>query len=124
LTGYNHTSKTIGAFYVNGIWAGNITPGSGGGSFVCCVALPSPWHAGTTVTVGWEDHEGKSHEQKVELPQYEDSTLSRLSVHFLRNGEITAYANRLSLWHPDYPLKGQEAELRLGVPIEVLPHSQ
>lgn len=38
LTGYNHTDKTIAAFYVDGQWGGNITPGSGGGSFVCCIS--------------------------------------------------------------------------------------
>lgn len=123
LTGYNHTDKTIGAFYVNGVWGGNITPHSGGGSFVCCAELPAPWHAGIVVKIEWEAHDGKMHERQVELPQYEAATLSRLSVHFLRDGEIKVFANRLSLWHPDYPLKGEEAELRRGAPIDALPSS-
>jgi hypothetical protein len=46
-----------------------------------------------------------------------------LNVHFLRDGEVKVFANRLSLWHPDYPLKGKEAELQPGVPIEVLPRT-
>jgi len=121
LTGYNHTDKTIGAFYVNGEWGGNITPGSGGGSFVCCVELPVPWRQGMTVKVTWEDHEGKMQAREVAVPEYNPRTLSALNVHFLRSGEIKVFANRLSLWHPDYPLKGKEAELRPGVPIVTLP---
>jgi hypothetical protein len=105
------------------VWGGNITPGAGGGSFVCCVALPSPWTEGVFVKVTWEDAEGKKHSKDVAVPKYDTGTLSALNVHFLRSGEIKVFANRLSLWHPDYPLKGQEAELRLGVPIEVRSHS-
>lgn len=116
LTGYNHTDKTIGAFYVDGVWGGNVTPHAGGGKFVCCAELPAPWRAGTAVKVSWEDHEGKTHEKNVAVPQYDDTTLSRLSVHFLRSGEVKVFANRLSLWHPDYPLKGEEAQLRHGEP--------
>ena len=123
LTGYNHTDKTVGAFYVNGVWGGNVTPHAGGGSFVCCAELPAPWHAGAAVKIEWEDHLGQMHERQVRVPQYEAATLSRLSVHFLRSGEIKVFANRLSLWHPDYPLKGKEAELRQGVPIDVLPRA-
>ena len=121
LTGYNRTSKTIGAFYVNGEWGGNITPGSGGGSFVCCVELPVPWRRGLTAKITWEDDEGKTRSREVDVPEYDPNTLSRFNVHFLRNGEIKVFANRLSLWHPDYPLKGQEAELKPGEPIISLP---
>ncbi len=121
LTGYNHTDKTIAAFYINGEWGGNITPGAGGGSFVCCVELPAPWQPGLKVKVSWDDHEGKTHSRDVEVPKYDPKTLSAFNVHFLRSGEIKVFANRLSLWHPDYPLKGQEAELKPGEPIKTLP---
>lgn len=121
LTGYNHTSKTIGAFYVGDVWGGNITPGAGGGSFICCVALPSPWTDGIFVKVTWEDHDGKTHSKDVAVPRYDANTLSALNVHFLRSGEVKVFANRLSLWHPDYPLQGKEAELHLRVPIGMLP---
>jgi hypothetical protein len=121
LTGYNHTDKTIGAFYVNGQWGSNITPGSGGGSFVCCADLPIPWRPDLEVTVKWEDHDGVMHERKVPVPRYEPKQLGGLNVHFLRNGDIKVFANMLSLWHPDYPLKGEEAELKPGHPIVPLP---
>lgn len=118
LVGYNHTDKTIAAFYVNGAWGGNITPGSGGGSFVCCADLPDPWREGYTVTVSWEDHAGKMQERVVPVPKYDPKTLSDFNVHFLRSGEIKVFALRMTLGHPDYPLKGGESELKPGVPIE------
>jgi Protein of unknown function (DUF3304) len=118
LTGYNHTDKTIGAFYVNGQWGGNITPGSGGGSFVCCVELPVPWHEGLTVTVRWEDSEGTTRERQVVVPQYDPKTLSIFNVHFLRNNEIRVFAANMILGHPDYPLSGKEAERRPNAPVQ------
>jgi len=116
LTGYNHTDKTIAAFYVNGGGGGNITPGSGGGSFVCCVALPRPWHEGYTVTVTWEDHELKTQKREVLVPRYEAEKAGGINVHFLRSGEIKVFVGMTMLGHPDYPFKGKEAELKPGVP--------
>ncbi len=121
LTGYNHTDKTIAAFYVNGEWGGNITPGAGGGSFVCCVELPVPWRPGLTAKITWEDHELKMQAREVAVPEYDPKTLSTFNVHFLRSGEIKVFVNRLGLGHPDYPLKGKEAELKPGVPIDLVP---
>lgn len=118
LTGYNHTDKTIAAFYVNGEWGGNITPGSGGGSFVCCVHLPNPWHSGYSVTVTWEDHEGKMQMREVPVPEYDPHTLSDFNIHFLRSGQIKVFAVRMGLRNRDYPLTGPESELKPGVPID------
>lgn len=118
VTGYNHTDKTIGAFYVNGEWGGNITPGAGGGKFVCCIELPNPWQEGYTVTITWEDHEGKMQKREVSVPKYDPKTLSDFNVHFLRSGEIKVFALRFGLRHRDYPLTGPEAELKPGVPID------
>jgi len=118
LTGYNHTDKSIGAFYVNGEWGGNIFPGTGGGKFVCCVDLPDPWHQGYSVTVSWEDHDGKMREREVPVPKYDPKTLSDFNVHFLRNGEIKVFALRMGLRNRDYTLTGPESELKPSVPIE------
>jgi hypothetical protein len=119
LTGYNHTDKTIGAFYVNGQWGGNITPGSGGGKFVCCVELPDPWQPEMTVRVKWEDHDGLMHERDVALPAYDPRKAGGLNVHFLRSGQIKAFAGMTYLGHPSYPLKGEEAQLKPGVPLDI-----
>ena len=120
LVGYNHTDNTIAAFYVNGAWGGNAFPHSGGGKFVCCVDLPDPWPDGYRVTITWEDHEGKTQRQEVSVPKYDPKTLSDFNVHFLRGGEIRVFAVRMGLGHRDYPLKGPEAELKPGVPIEIV----
>lgn len=111
LTGYNHTDKTIAAFYVNGAWGGNITPGSGGGSFVCCVDLPDPWYSGYSVTITWEDHEGKINKKQVLVPKYDAAQIGSFNVHFLRNGQIKAFGTFVMLGHPNYPLKGEEAKM-------------
>lgn len=124
LTGYNHTDKTIGAFYVDGVWGGNVTQHAGGGKFVCCAELTSPWREGASVKIDWDDHEGKRHSRAVAVPKYDPQSLSTLNVHFLRNGEIQVFANRLSLWHPDYPLQGEAAQLRQGEPIIHLPREE
>lgn len=116
LTGYNHTDKTIAAFYVNGQWGGNITPGAGGGKFVCCVKLPRPWHEGYTVTVTWEDHELKTQKREVVVPKYEAEKAGGMNVHFLRSGEIKVFVGMTMLGHPDYPFKGKDAQLKPGVP--------
>jgi hypothetical protein len=118
LVGYNHTDKTIAAFYVNGEWGGNVFPGTGGGKFVCCVEIPDPWREGYAVTITWEDHEGKMQKRVVQVPKYDPKTLSDFNVHFLRSGQIKVFAVRMGLRHRDYPLTGPEAELKPGVPIE------
>jgi Protein of unknown function (DUF3304) len=118
LTGYNHTDKTIAAFYVDGQWGGNVFPGTGGGSFVCCISLPAPWREGTKVTVSWEDHELKTHSREVLVPRYDDRG-GGMTVHFLRDGQIKVFVGMTFLGHPDYPLKGKESELKPGVPIDI-----
>ena len=120
LTGYNHTDKFIGAFYVNGAWGGNISQGTGGGSFVCCADLPNPWYEGYSVTVEWEDEDSIMHKRVVPVPQYEARKTAGLKVHFLRSGQIKVFAGPTFLGHPDYPLKGVESELQPGVPIEIV----
>jgi hypothetical protein len=32
-------------------------------------------------------------------------------VHFLRNGEIKVFVTIYMTWHPNYPLKGDEAKM-------------
>jgi len=113
LLGYNHTDKTIAAFYVNGHGGGSIWPGSGSG-FSCCVDLPRPWHEGYTVTVTWEDHEFKMQKREILIPKYDATRAGGLNLHFLRSGEIKAFAGMTILGHPDYPLKGEEAKMPPG----------
>lgn len=111
---YNHTDRYIDAVYVNGRWGGNSFAHSGGGKFVCCVTLPRRPPEGFTVKVGWDDDEGQHHERDVALPPFMKS--GDLSVHFLRGDQIKVFVTEYSLWNPDYPLKGEEANLRAGIP--------
>lgn len=127
LVGYNHTDKAIGAFYVDGEWGGRIGAGGGGGSFVCCGKIPEKWTSDVTVKVEWDDWSSGSavrFSRVVPVADYSKYKISSINVHFLRSGEIKVFANMLALEHPAYPLKGKEAELKPGVPIEVIPANE
>ncbi|MCE4053049.1 DUF3304 domain-containing protein [Pseudomonas sp. Au-Pse12] len=54
IEGFSHTSAAINRFSVNGNGGPNISPYGGGGSQMCCAALPVKWYPGLTVVVEWE----------------------------------------------------------------------
>jgi hypothetical protein len=112
---YNHTAQYIDAVYVNGNWSGNAFAHSGGGSAVCCVSLPRRSPLDFSVTVGWVDDAGKEHKREVKVQPYDKP--GRIKIHFLRSGEVKVFVNDIYLPHPDYPLRGEEATLRPGVPL-------
>ena len=65
-------------------------------------------------TIRWSDGSLKNEQERVvEIPRYGDG--GKFDVHFLRNGEIKVFVTGYALWHPDYPLKGEEAEMTPGV---------
>ncbi|MBO4120786.1 DUF3304 domain-containing protein [Cupriavidus gilardii] len=114
VVGYNHTDKAIGHFTVNGGGGAYMEPHAGGGKFACCASVPIPWQPGLTMTVGWTDEFDENYRQRVvEVPKYDK--VGDVAVHFLRNGEIKIFVTNYALWHPQYPLKGTEAQLRPGV---------
>lgn len=128
LSAYNHTDRGIAWYSVEipsgeSGGAGYLGPGMGGGGFTCCVAVPSTWRAGLLVKVSkviMVNDEKKAIDRVVEIPKYDLTHASIFSVHFLRNGEVKVFVTGLLLGHRDYPLKGKEAELELGVPIEII----
>lgn len=128
LTAYNHTDRGIGEYSVKistgaGGGAGYLDAGAGGGGYTCCVSVPSLWRPGLMVTVTKEIMVGNVEttvERIVEIPKYDLKNASLFSVHFLRDGDVKVFVTGLSLGHRDYPLKGKEAELKAGVPIEII----
>lgn len=110
VTGYNHTATYFDAISIGGKWAGNLREHGGGGSQVCCLNLPSPWHPGVRVKVEWE-HDGKVFSQMVDVPEYDAKTAATINAHFLRSGEVKVFVTRMGLYHPDYPFKGPESWL-------------
>jgi hypothetical protein len=56
----------------------------------------------------------------VPVPKYDAKTAGSLNVHFLHNGEVKVFITKYTLGHRDYPLKGKEAEMKPGVPIEII----
>jgi len=115
ITGYNHTDKTIASFNVNGVWGGNVTPHANGGD-TCCLQLPQAWRQDLHVRIDWEDDQGQQHSRDVPVPRYDPNSIGIFNVHFLRSGEIKVFDINAGLGHPDYPLKGEEANLKPGVP--------
>jgi Protein of unknown function (DUF3304) len=117
LTGYNHTTDGIYSYSVDDVWGGSLYVGGGGG-FTCCVRLPKVWAPGIKVEVKWEPHRDTREVRtlQVEVPEYNSTTMSRLSVHFLRGGDVKVFATRMAHDHPDYPFKGPESYLKEGVP--------
>lgn len=113
VVGYNHTSRGIGHFTVNGRGGSFLAANEGGGKFACCVSIPEDWEPGLTAVVGWtDDHDRNYQERVVPVPRYE--RLGDFAVHFLANGEIKVFVTMNALWHPDYPLKGSDAQLKPG----------
>jgi len=75
-----------------------------------------------TATISILNYDGKKFtttEQVVPVPKYDGGRETMFSVHFLNDGRIKVFVDQYDLWHKDYPLKGKEAEMRPGEPIEV-----
>ncbi len=127
--GYNHTSAAINHFTVNGAGGPNLGPHTGGGSQVCCGALPRHWRPGLRAIVEWEkdpdpfgpvkrDRHGQldpedykrhaanytRHSATVGIPPY-DEHVCALQVHFLPCDQVRVSTTCFGPAHPDYPDK-------------------
>jgi hypothetical protein len=126
-TAYNHTDEGIAWYSVNiseenGGVAGFLNAGAGGGGYTCCISLPSEWRTGLTVSITSATVVNETERTKVQIvpiPKYDPATATTMNVHFLRNGATKVFVTRIMLGHRDYPLKGKEAELKPGVPVEI-----
>ncbi|AON53074.1 DUF3304 domain-containing protein [Herbaspirillum seropedicae] len=121
LVPYNHMTDGIANFDVqikggSKSGGGFLDAGSGGGSMICCVSIPEKWQPGLTAKVTAEVYRNSGEKydiaKEVPIPEYTREQAGHLSVHFLRDGEVKIFVTRYALWHPDYPLKGREAELK------------
>lgn len=110
IIGYNHTDMYIHRFAVNGYSASNLFEHAGGGKWACCVTIPRKYRPGLKATIEWETDDDKTYQRLVEIPPY-GSDISSFNVHFLRDGNVKVFVTITGLGHPDYPLKGKEAEL-------------
>ncbi|MDB6047859.1 MAG: hypothetical protein JWR17_605 [Pseudomonas sp.] len=137
IEGYNHTSAAINHFDVNGNGGPNIGPFGGGGSQMCCVAMPRKWYPGLTVVVEWEkdptpfdsatfteppfsdawrnrmqlqEADYTHHRAVVEVAPYE--RLGAITLHFLPCNQVKVSADQTYPGianHPyDYPRKMEE----------------
>jgi Protein of unknown function (DUF3304) len=112
LVGFNHTDTNIGSFHVNDAGGPFLMRHTGGGKFTCCISIPRQYRPGMTVQVGWQGRDiGAPQERTVEVPPYRPEDGGMFAVHFLRNGQIKVFVTMYMLWHPNYPLKGDEAKM-------------
>lgn len=112
LVGYNHTDRSIYAFGVDGQGGPYIDAHKGGGNFTCCASVPRTYRPGMTMKVEWVNGRNDVPQQRtVPVPPYRVNEIGTLSVHFLRDGDIKVFVTMMTLWHPHYPLKGDEARL-------------
>ena len=112
LVGFNHTNQDIYSFHVNEAGGPFVGKHEGGGKFTCCASIPRLYKPGMTVQVGWTDEVGEHpQERTVEVPPYRPEDGGMFAVHFLRNGQIKVFVTMYMLWHPNYPLKGDEAKM-------------
>ena len=112
LVGYNRTDTEIYGFSVDKSGGPYLSPHSGGGNITCCITIPEKYRPGMTVKVSRFDFGGENRvEWVVPVPPYKGEDGGRFKVHFLRDGSVKVFVTRYALWHPDYPLKGPEAQL-------------
>jgi hypothetical protein len=110
IVGYNHTGNYIHSFTVNGGSAGNLFAHSGGGSIVCCVAIPEKWKPGLKAKIGWMNEDESWNEVVVDIPKYSPE-LGDFQVHIFDNKTTKVFVFNGGPKAPGHPLKGKEAEL-------------
>ncbi|MNR54077.1 hypothetical protein D3C85_1742010 [compost metagenome] len=72
--------------------------------------VPLVHEPGMTVKVRWVNRiDDVPQVRFVSVPPYRPDELGRFAVHFLRDGNVKVFVTMMSLHHPDYPLKGDEA---------------
>jgi hypothetical protein len=128
VSGYNHTEHGIGGYLVtlstgSEVEVGYLDAGAGGGGYTCCLSIPAVWQPGMTATIRMSTiKNGKeiSVEKTVPVPKYVSSDAGRFIVHFLHNGNYKVFVTKYALGHRKYPLSGKEAELKPGVPLEII----
>jgi hypothetical protein len=127
MTAYNHSVESIASFDVElstgaAVGAGFIAPGQGGGALTCCVTLPPAWTPGLKVTVRKiAGHNGETQVtiKSVAIPKYDATQNNNLNVHFLNDGNVKVFVTQYALGHQNYPLRGKEADLVPGVPLQI-----
>ncbi|WP_426071039.1 DUF3304 domain-containing protein [Janthinobacterium sp. DSP2-3-3] len=128
VSGYNHTEHGIGGYLVSlstgaEVEVGYLDAGAGGGGYTCCLSIPVVWQPGMTATIRMSTiKNGKeiSLEKTVPVPKYVSSDAGMFIVHFLHNGNYKVFVTKYILGHRKYPLSGKEAELKPGVPVEII----
>jgi hypothetical protein len=128
LTGYNHTEGSIAYFSARvgegkGGGEGYLGAGTGGGSMTCCIQVPEKWKKNLKATVKFNiSLEGIDREitKEVFVPEYTKEDAGHVSVHFLFDGSVKVFITQYALGHRKYPLRGNEAELKQGVPIDII----
>ena len=110
VSGFGHLGPGWGvpSYYVNGVSGGNSSGVGGGGSFSCCVSIPSKWREGLVVKVKWNARGGNNendldhhYEKILSIPYYDEP--GTLRVHFFPDGIAAIVVSSHFLGNPNYP---------------------
>ena len=110
VSGFGHLGPGWGvpSYYVNGVSGGNSSGMDGGGSFSCCISIPSKWREGLVAKVKWNARGGNNendldhyYEKILPIPYYDEA--ATLRVHFFPDGVAAIVVWRGGVSHPEYP---------------------
>ena len=112
---------SIGDFYVNGSFGGDVGRNGGGAGLVCCAELPRKWRPGLVMKVKWSVYDwSKSIRSEVNAENYDSVSLEKfvavvpvekydevgdLYPHFFPNGKVRLISSNYPISSPKHPLQ-------------------
>lgn len=128
-------------FFVDGSWGSNVGREGGGGSLVCCVAIPKKWRPGMTADIRWDvlhlpddaplEHD-PSKARNVESAGMYRATVpverygqpGKLWVHFFPDGRVRVVVSNVGPEGAKHPIRdidpGEARSATKGIPVSEL----
>lgn len=127
ITGVHHLGSkfNIADFYVDGYSGGNVGMNGGGGSLVCCSALPRKWRPGLVMKVRWSVNDwSKSVKSEIDAGNYKSVSFANfvamvpvekydevgnLYPHFFPNGKVRLISSNYPVSNPKHPVQWDDS---------------
>lgn len=115
INGVNHMGYrySIREYYVNGHYSSNIGREGGGGSYNCCMVLPSVWKPGMKVDLRWEvyDHdENRVSRYRATVPVEKYDAPGDAVVHVFRDSTARFVSSEWGVLSPNHPVAWGESD--------------
>lgn len=123
ISGVHHLGPqfNIADFYIDGYPGGNVGMNGGGGSFVCCSALPRKWRPGLVMKVWWSVNDwSKSIKSEIDAGNYKSvrfenfvavvpveqyDEVGNLYPHFFPDGKVRLISTNYPVNNPKHPVQ-------------------